>query len=84
VTVRGSLEAELRALRVDIAGSALAAAALELASQLDDPGVAASAKAACARSLREVTDRLRELVPPVPKGDKVDEITARRKSRGRG
>lgn len=65
-------------------GSALAALALELASQLDDPGNSATAKSMCAGQLRDTMDRLRELTPKQAEKDGLDELAARRAGRRAG
>lgn len=83
-TVVGALELELAVLAKRapaVAGSALALSAVALARALDDTGVSATAKAACQRALRETIDRLHELAPAAPAGDRVDEISAKRKAR---
>ena len=58
--------------------SGLAAAALSLARELDNPTVSATAKAACARSLVIVLNALRgdDTTPPAPDG--LDAIIAKR------
>jgi hypothetical protein len=64
-----------------LAGSALAATALALAGQLDNPKSSATAKAMCAGKLIEALDRLRELAPPRKETDDVDEVQAKREAR---
>lgn len=64
-----------------LAGCGLAAAAMALAAELDDAGVSATAKAACARSLSDLLGQLRELAPPAEARDGVDELAARRAER---
>ena len=75
--------AELAKSLPTIERSALAVSALTLARQMDAVEVSAASKAACARSLRETLDRLRDLVPADVVGDRLDELTTRR-SRRRG
>jgi hypothetical protein len=84
VSVVEALERELGLMGERASGSALAASALVLARQLDDPGVSATSKSMCARALRELLDRLRELAPEEDAGDRLDEIAARRASRRAG
>lgn len=63
--------------------SALVASALALARAIDADSSAAS-KAACARSLRETLDRLRELAPRgEDRGDGIDELRRRREGQRR-
>lgn len=84
VTVVESLEAELREIgkRDDrLSGGPLAATAFALARELDDPGTSATARAACAKALVDVLDRLRELAPEEVAGDTLDELTSRREKR---
>lgn len=75
------------AVERDLAGmgvlgeSSLAATARVLAGLLDDPRHSATSKSMCAKVLREIMDRLRELVPPVSDGDLVDELGDRRAKR---
>lgn len=72
--------AELAELGVDPAENGMAAAALRLATELDsaqDPRHAAAA----ARELRQAVAVVRGLAPPRDRGDKVDDLTARRARR---
>ena len=73
--------AELALRDPRLAQSALAASALALAAQLDDPGNSATSKSMCARALAETFDRLRALAPPVVEEDGIDELAARRSGR---
>lgn len=66
-----------------LATSGLAASALALAAELDNPNSATS-KSMCARALLETQDRLRELCPPDQEEDEVDELAARRATRRAG
>jgi hypothetical protein len=88
VKVATAVRRELRALRARapaLADSALAASALVLAQQLDDPGNSATSKASCQRALRETLDRLRDLAPADGNMDPLDDLAARRAARlGRG
>lgn len=79
-----SLDQELAAIaRVapELAGSALAATAREMASQLDDPSNSATSKSMCARVLCDVLDQIRELTPDADDKDGLDELNARRTAR---
>jgi hypothetical protein len=65
MTVSAAVRRDLDALGdEELAHGALAAAALELASQMDDPGNSATSKSMCAKSLSDVLERLRALAPP--------------------
>lgn len=72
--------AELAGRDERLAESGLAASALALARELDNPNSATS-KSMCARSLLETLDRLRQLAPPERKRDRIDELASRRASR---
>lgn len=62
---------------------ALAATALALAAELDDPENSATSKSMCARALTETLEKLRAMAPAErPKVSKLDELRARRESRG--
>ena len=65
----------------ELASSTLAATALALAREMDDAGRdkpnSATSKAMCANSLREVMDRLRELMPAEEEADALDDLAAR-------
>lgn len=63
-----------------LAQSGLAASALALARELDNPNSATS-KSMCGRTLLETLDRLRELSPPAKKHDRIDELAGRRAAR---
>jgi hypothetical protein len=79
--VEAATRAELAALGVSPATSAVAASALELARQLDNPRNSATAKSMCAGRLQEALDRLLELNPPQREDTPLDEITKRRANR---
>lgn len=84
MSVVAAVERDISAIRrVDpiLADSALAAAALVLAAELDDQENSATSKSMCARALREAMDRLRELAPAVSEIDRVDELSSRRGKR---
>ena len=83
-SVSGAVSRDLARVRrrdAEVAGSALAAAALVLAGELDDPGNSATSKSMCARALKETMDRLWELLPPVEEADRLDDLTSRRQTR---
>lgn len=85
--VQAGVERELNKLRqqdAEIASSGLAASALALAIELDLPGNSATAKANCARAMREALDRLRELVPPAEEEDSIAQLAARHTARTEG
>lgn len=64
-----------------LAGSALAASAVALAREIDDPGNSATSKSMCAKALLETLDRLRSLAPQEEANDKLDELATRRSAR---
>lgn len=64
-----------------VAGSGLAAVALNLASHLDDPATKATAAANAANSLEKVLARIESSLPPAATSDGVDELKAARKRR---
>lgn len=64
-----------------LAESGLAETARVLARVLDDGDVSAAEKASCARVLLATLDQLRKLAPPVAKGDRIDDLGARREAR---
>lgn len=80
-SVRAAVARDLKALPGDHARSALAATALALAREIDDPGNPATAKSMCARALTETLDKLRALAPQEEREDGVDEIASRRAAR---
>lgn len=67
-----------------LAQSALAATALALAAQLDNPHTSATSKSMCAKALLDTLDQVRELCPPEEEPDEVDELAARRTARRAG
>lgn len=66
--------AALEAMKPGIAKTTFAATALALAYELDNPFNSATSKSMCARSLAEVTDRLRALAPEPEEGTVLDKI----------
>lgn len=84
MTVREAVErdlAEIRECDEKLADSSIAATALVMADQLDDPGTSATSKSMCAKALREAMDRLRDLTPPKPAGDSIDDLAKQREQR---
>lgn len=73
--------AELERRLKGIKDSALAATALALAAEIDDPGNSATSKSMCARALTETLDRLVELAPVEAAGDQLDDLSLRREKR---
>lgn len=59
----------------------LAALALALAAEVDNPENSATSKSMCGRTLLETLKQLRELAPPAEKEDKLDELSDRRARR---
>lgn len=80
--VTRAVERDLAAL-VDrsLADTALAALALALAREIDDPENSATSKSMCARSMVDALERLRALEPPAETKDGLDDLTARRSKR---
>jgi ribosomal protein L37E len=68
----------------ELGSSGLAALALSLAREMDNPGNSATSKSMCARALQEALKELRSLVPEKPEGDALDDIVARRAERRSG
>ena len=84
VTVAVAVRAELAQLekrRKGSARSALGAAALALAKELDSPGTPASSKSLCANSLQDILRQLHALAPADSGKGELDEIAARRRRR---
>ncbi|MFE9296585.1 hypothetical protein [Streptomyces niveus] len=73
--------AELEQLGVDPEANAAAAAALRLAKELDSARDARET-APAARELRQAMGVVRALAPVKERGDKIDELNARRQARG--
>lgn len=81
--VHKATKAELADLGVDPKANAAAATALRLATEIDSAPDAKSV-AAVSRELRQAMQTVRALAPPKERGDKVDELNARREREGRG
>jgi hypothetical protein len=80
LTVESAVRRDLEQLGkrdADLAISALAANALQLAREMDSK-TSATSKSMCARALNETLEKLRALAPPEEKPDAVDELLARR------
>lgn len=76
-----AVELDLEVIRQqapDVADSTIAASALALAYEMDDPYNSATSKSMCARVLLDTMERLRELAPPAQEADTVDDLTAAR------
>lgn len=73
--------ARLRERDPELASSAVAAGALAMAMELDDPGNSATSKSMCMKALMDAMDHLRALSPVVEEADGLDEIAARRARR---
>jgi len=85
-TVIDATEAELATLakrNPEIEGSALAASAVALAYEIQNPYNSATSKSMCARELRETMAKLRELAPEAEREDGIDELGNRREARRR-
>lgn len=84
LSVLVAVERDLGAIRrrdTGLAESALAASALVLAQEMDDPSNSATSKSMCARVLLDTLEKLRELAPAEEEKDSLDELTARRLAR---
>lgn len=84
LSVASAVQRDLEELERRLEGigeSGLAATALTLARELDKPKNSATSKSMCAKALREVMDRLLELVPPEEEKDDLDDLAARRAQR---
>lgn len=81
VKVATALRRELRELSPPVRGSALAGSALALATMLDDPGTADTARTAAARELRETLEVLRERAASTPAVDRLDQLAEARGTR---
>ncbi|MBK3556291.1 hypothetical protein JHN55_07025 [Streptomyces sp. MBT56] len=79
--VHKATKTELADLGVDPKANASAATALRLASEVDS-STDAKATAAVSRELRQAMQTVRALAPPKERGDKIDQLAARRATRG--
>lgn len=73
--------ANMRKLAPAVADSALAATAVALAYELEDPFNSATAKSMCAKALHAAWKELRELAPPDEENDSLDALIAGRDAR---
>ena len=73
--------ASLAKREASISDTALAAAAIALAYQIDNPFNSATSKSMCARELRETMAKLRELAPVGEEPDGIDQLAGRRANR---
>lgn len=83
-TVVAAVQDELKRMAErspEILGSALAALAVALAREVDDPGNSATSKSMCAGRLIDAVDRLRAAVPAEVPADGLDDLAARRDRR---
>lgn len=76
--------AEIGKRAPDVANSSLAATAIRLAYELQNPFNSATSKSMCSRQLMEALERIRELAPPAKEADPLDELNARRAARRAG
>lgn len=69
----------------DLGESALAASAVALAREIENPYNSATSKSMCAREMRDTLDRLLQLAPEKVEADGLDDLAAaREKRRSRG
>ena len=73
--------AEIRKRDPDLADGALAAAALQMAAEVDSFENKGHAKSLCAKELRDTMAVIRDLAPKKARNDRVDEIKAKREKR---
>ena len=83
VSVEDAVRRELVALPVVLGEGALAATAVALAAELDDPGNSATSKSMCAKALTDTLEKLAAAAADAPAGkvSKLDELRARRNAR---
>lgn len=81
MSVVEAVERDLEKLGGDLKDSAMAASALALARELDDPSNSATSKSMCARSLMDTMDRLRQLAPPRREVDGITDLNSERERR---
>jgi hypothetical protein len=75
---------DMEAIRMrdaELADSALAASAVALAYEIENPYNSATSKSMCARELRDTMDRLVQLAPQAKPKDRVDDLAKRREDR---
>lgn len=76
-----AIERDLSAMPDAVRMSALAATAVQLAYELENPYNSATSKSMCAKSLMEALAMLRALAPPKRKADDIDDIADQRAKR---
>jgi hypothetical protein len=81
VSVVEAVTAELERLGEPGASSSLAATALALAEQLDEPRNGATSKSMCAKAMVDVLRELRLLAPPKQEDDELDRARKQRTER---
>lgn len=81
MSVEAAVARDLKQFGREARDSALAATALALAAELDDPSNSATSKSMCAKSMVDVLRELRAVAPPKREADDLDDLTARRKVR---
>lgn len=83
--VEAGVARELAPLPEELRESGLAATALAMAREIDDPSNSATSKSMCGRTLANALETLRGLAPPKQEVDKVHALAASRaERRGRG
>jgi hypothetical protein len=73
--------ADIRKRDPELAESALATAALRMAYELENPFNSATSKSQCAKALKEIVDRLRELAPEKEEEGEVEALKKQRDER---
>lgn len=76
--------AEIAKRDPELAECGMAAAALRMAYELENPWNSATSKAQCAKSMRELIEVLLERAPEAPTKDGVDALSAERETRLKG
>jgi len=72
---------EIRRRAPEVADSAIAASAIAMATEMENPYNSATSKSMCARVLIDSLDRLRELAPAPEGADRLDDLSSRRQAR---
>src|ERR1017187_1307213 len=76
-----AVERDLARIPEELADSALAAACLAMARELDSPINSATSKSMCAKALLDILNRLHELIPADEERDDLDDLATRRAAR---
>lgn len=79
--VINAVQKDLDSMPIEYATCGLAASALAMAREIDDPDNSATSKSMCARAMLDTLDKLRELAPKPEERDELDDLSARRASR---